>query len=828
MPLIAPHQTNSEETFRTLNSGDLAGFLERTPITALQWSIRAQNCFKRSECRTLADVARKTDQEWMKVRNLGRKTLEEIKEVMTAFIEQHRSAYDVEESAEARLSALNRELLELVGASDPSKISPSAWAHLVTELKTAGKGGEPIGEVAARIGVKWASKRYEERLSDFLFPELAALRGQHGLGKTKIRVIVQCAIEVWTEGREITRAATGTRAEALGGIEANLREQVIATAMESAFTIGGLSEREREIFFQRYGILDGQPRTLEMIGTVYGVTRERIRQIQEIGQKKLIRPLDLRRVLEDGLRNLQPHFFGRLNSEYEGFIVEQSQNELLGRIGGWEGLLVELFYESVDEWLNKRAERTQIGWVHGGVTLAGLENAKSKLAAYLQSCRIPVPIIAASRETALPELMVRLAALHGAGWLVGDFVAAQWLRAKEQRVLRVHVQTRASVSPLLKRKALVELFHPGMPEDSFSPTTFSREVGCFPQLLLSCGSEYVLRVTPPWELTQTDIQPTPPPSVFNARSEDEGSEGDREDNSLYDFGFRLLQTRKFWRMGDLMDEFVRTSQGRYAATSVGQLTVSHPRVQRFAPGLWGVKDTVLTEDDYQALLTDEDCERYIEARWAKADMTPFSMWNPDMELRWCRWAKEGRREDIFQSLLSIITPEQWSCPPPLREHWKKRQREGGRYRLARSPRKSLAQLPVVADELLIATGAVVGRGGTSWMDLNILHGRTIDSHRSAPFLSLLIALGAVEPAKHWQEYHPVKPGALSLFQELCKLWIQSPSSAGQPLLDFVRTKADLYLREDREFGWVSSVEFRSLLSVLGKTEILVDEREVPA
>lgn len=830
MSLLAnPHPNNSEETFRTPNPRDLAGLLERTPVAALQWSIRAQNCFDRSECRTLADVARKTDQEWMKVRNLGRKTLEEIKEVMAAFIEQHRGEYDEEESVEPNLSALDRELLQLVGSSDPLKISPSAWAHLVAELKAAGKGVEPVGEIAARIGVKWATKRYEDHLSDFLFPDLAALRGQHSLGKIKIRVIVQCAIEVWTEGRKITGAATGARAKDLLEIEANLREQALATAMEAAFVIGGVTKKEREIFVQRYGILDGQPRTLETVGEGYGVTRERVRQIQEGGRKKLIRPPDLHRVLEQGLRNLERHFFNRLSSVHPGFIEEQPQNELLIRLGGWEGLLVELLHENVDDWLNQRAERTAIGWVHGEVTYSGIEAAIGKLTAYLRGCVTPVPIVVASRATALPEPIVRLAALHGAGWVVGDFVTAQRLRAKEQRVLRVHVQTRGRSSPVLKRKALPELFHPGMPEDSFSPSTFSHEVGCFPQLLLRCGSEYVLRVTPPWEVECPDIEPAPPPCVFNAYNEDEGSEGDeKDDSSLFEFGFQLFQTRQLWRMGELADEFVRASQGRFSSSSVGQVTVSHPRVQRFAPGLWGVKGTALTDADYQLLLTNQDCERYVEARRARADMTPFPMWNPDMELRWCRWAKEGRPEDIFQSLLSVIAPDQWSCPPPLREHWKKRQREGGRYRLARPPRKSLAQLPVVADELLAAVGAVVGRGGTSWMDLNILHGRTIDSHRSAPFLALLIALGAVESAKHWQEHHPSTPAALGLFHQLCKLWIQSPPGAGQPLLDFVRTAAELYLRKDHELSWVSHAELQSLLRVLGKAEILADEWEVPA
>jgi RNA polymerase primary sigma factor len=48
-----------------------------------------------------------------------------------------------------------------------------------------------------------------------------------------------------------------------------------------------LSEREISILSRRYGLKDGTPRTLEEIGVQFGLTRERIRQIQEEALKKL-------------------------------------------------------------------------------------------------------------------------------------------------------------------------------------------------------------------------------------------------------------------------------------------------------------------------------------------------------------------------------------------------------------------------------------------------------------------------------------------------------------------------------------------------------------
>jgi RNA polymerase primary sigma factor len=51
-----------------------------------------------------------------------------------------------------------------------------------------------------------------------------------------------------------------------------------------------LSEREASIVRLRFGLTDGQPRTLEEIGHVYGLTRERIRQIEATTMAKLRQP----------------------------------------------------------------------------------------------------------------------------------------------------------------------------------------------------------------------------------------------------------------------------------------------------------------------------------------------------------------------------------------------------------------------------------------------------------------------------------------------------------------------------------------------------------
>ena len=55
--------------------------------------------------------------------------------------------------------------------------------------------------------------------------------------------------------------------------------------------IAVLDEREKKIIFSRFGLDGGKPKTLEEVGKKFGVTRERIRQLQNIALMKLRRAL---------------------------------------------------------------------------------------------------------------------------------------------------------------------------------------------------------------------------------------------------------------------------------------------------------------------------------------------------------------------------------------------------------------------------------------------------------------------------------------------------------------------------------------------------------
>lgn len=73
----------------------------------------------------------------------------------------------------------------------------------------------------------------------------------------------------------------------LGPVDAATR-QLLKDQIRAA--LGVLSDREREVLEMRFGLQDGQDHTLEEVGKHFGVTRERIRQIEAKALRKLRHP----------------------------------------------------------------------------------------------------------------------------------------------------------------------------------------------------------------------------------------------------------------------------------------------------------------------------------------------------------------------------------------------------------------------------------------------------------------------------------------------------------------------------------------------------------
>ncbi len=81
-------------------------------------------------------------------------------------------------------------------------------------------------------------------------------------------------------------ASFGERFSRASGIEENVEASACRDILETMLE-QYLTERERKILYLYYGLDDGEARTLEVIGSLLGVTRERIRQIRNRAFDKL-------------------------------------------------------------------------------------------------------------------------------------------------------------------------------------------------------------------------------------------------------------------------------------------------------------------------------------------------------------------------------------------------------------------------------------------------------------------------------------------------------------------------------------------------------------
>jgi len=78
--------------------------------------------------------------------------------------------------------------------------------------------------------------------------------------------------------------------------EKGLVQDSLRSTLESV--LGELNERESNVIKLRFGIEDGVPKTLEEVGKIYSVTRERIRQIEAKALEKLRHPLRAKKLHE--------------------------------------------------------------------------------------------------------------------------------------------------------------------------------------------------------------------------------------------------------------------------------------------------------------------------------------------------------------------------------------------------------------------------------------------------------------------------------------------------------------------------------------------------
>jgi RNA polymerase primary sigma factor len=136
-------------------------------------------------------------------------------------------------------------------------------------------------------------------------PTLAELADRTGLGVERLREIQRIALDPLSLDSPVGEEDDSNLGDFIEDLAADAPAEVatrrmLTDAVEEA--LGELSPREQEVVRLRFGLVDGQARTLEEVGKEFGVTRERIRQIEAKTLAKLRHPQrsqKLKEFLED-------------------------------------------------------------------------------------------------------------------------------------------------------------------------------------------------------------------------------------------------------------------------------------------------------------------------------------------------------------------------------------------------------------------------------------------------------------------------------------------------------------------------------------------------
>jgi DNA-directed RNA polymerase subunit alpha len=114
--LFVLEEEEGEEEFPPVAQGDAAHLMNDEPIfnsnllksvEELELSVRSYNCLKNANIKTIADLVQKTEQEMLRTKNFGRKSLNEIKEILTTM--------GLRLGMRVDLDALNREVVLQTG-----------------------------------------------------------------------------------------------------------------------------------------------------------------------------------------------------------------------------------------------------------------------------------------------------------------------------------------------------------------------------------------------------------------------------------------------------------------------------------------------------------------------------------------------------------------------------------------------------------------------------------------------------------------------------------------------------------------------------------------
>ena len=157
----------------------------------------------------------------------------------------------------------------------------------------------PVHMVETINKLKKVTRKLAQELSRK--PTEEELATEMNISISKLREIIKVAQEPLSLETPIGKEEDSRLGDFIEDKDADAPVKTVAQELlreDLAEVLSGLSPRERDVLRLRFGMDDGRQRTLEEVGQLFGVTRERIRQIEAKALRKLRHPNRSKRLKE--------------------------------------------------------------------------------------------------------------------------------------------------------------------------------------------------------------------------------------------------------------------------------------------------------------------------------------------------------------------------------------------------------------------------------------------------------------------------------------------------------------------------------------------------
>ncbi len=680
----------------------------------------------------------------------------------------------------------------IVIPADPIARVEMFWSRIREKIGASEMAGEKLSTLARRWGFPWPNRSHVEySLGDVLGMDSLAqfVTISRGIGKLKKPLIATIIWRAWTEvepdgpagppksGIEVAKAE----------FEALVEHADVLEIIQKCLDLAGLSERQRSILERRYGLMDGTPMTLEEVGQTDLVTRERIRQVQQHAEKKIVENQTSSGFLRLALNKELPEVLQHLE-KHSGSPLLKSDGEWHRNLIPPHCFLIEVIHGDVRQLLDQLVadgtiQKTSAGWWLGSKLSADC----AALAEWVRE-----RLIAEKRPLSLAVLTegkgVEIEQLADTVLSVGlriemGYVFQGRVMAPERRclfALRVASETKRWLWPEL------EFYQAAMAKNAIeagSMRLLMRDAECIPGVAFDIPGPFVIINPCAAENSGFPTQLTSGLPEIDLEEGDENEDQEAAENTWEQYQGvtiasqleELMSRHRILKYETLENYFC---EARIAPPgSLGPTLLSKPQFVRYAPAYWGLRGLLLGDADVKQLCSEENLIRYVRSKRLGGISELFPFWSPEMEYRWCRWAESHSNADLFHSLLAVCEPENWSLPKAIQIQWEGKKNKLGINRLP-AVQGNLDMGYIDFDEIYGLVHLASQRGSIGPATIPHLYGLRDADRKALGTMALLGALGILDPRDD----------------------LDSPWIAGTRVDEWLRLMSELHYRDPMNVG----------------------------